>query len=132
MPACLLVPSSLLAAGAHPKAPPLAACTVSASPLFLLVGAEDRHGWVGCVHQPPRPHAHRVGANSLVTRLPDEHSLYAVWCHLNAPPAAVAPRGPVCPCLAAFLVASPGGDLILCPFPGTSASNAVPRATLES
>jgi len=67
-----------------------------------------------------------------VTRPTDEHSPYAVWCHLNAPPAAVAPCGAVCPCLAAFLVASPGGDLILCPFPGTSASNAVPRATLES
>jgi len=88
-PACCWCPSKGTPAG-----------TVSASPLFLLVGAEDRHGWVGCVHQPPRPHAHRVGANSLVTRLPDEHSLYAVWCHLNAPPAAVAPRGPVCPCLA--------------------------------
>jgi len=45
--------------------------------------------------------------------------------------AAVAPCGAVCPCLAAFLVASPGGDLILCPFPGTSASNAVPGRRLS-
>jgi hypothetical protein len=95
-------------------------------------------GWEGCVHQPAlRPCVrssleHASVPAPKVTRPTDEHSPYAVWCHLNAPPAAVAPCGAVCPCLAAFLVASPGGDLILCPFPGTSASNAVPRATLES
>ena len=44
-------------------------------------------------------------ATPKVTRPTDEDSPpYAVWCHLNAPPAAVAPRGPVCPCLAAFKV----------------------------
>ena len=39
-PACCLVPTQGTPAG-----------IIFASPLSLLVGAGDRHGWVGCVHQ---------------------------------------------------------------------------------
>jgi len=54
-----------------------------------------------------------------------EHSPYAVWCHLNAPPARSRPSRPCLPVPSWSPRLPCRWDLILCPFPGTSASQAV-------
>ena len=106
-------------------------CATCARHLLFCGGPEDGRG--GRDHRLPLLLNARAFWSCLpffaVTRPYDEHSPSAVWCHLNAPQRQILTMAACFPCLASFQWPRQEGPRTL--LPESSASIAVPRATLE-